>query len=76
MFCSTFAVYTNHTNILFKNLKYGLKNRVSQQKSAEATAKANEVLSNFKTVRSFANEDYELDEYSKLVNQSCSMNQV
>jgi len=49
--------------------------KISQQKSAEATAKANEVLSNFKTVRSFANEDYELDEYSKLVNQSCNMSQ-
>ena len=50
--------------------------RIAQQHSANATAKANEVIANFRTVRAFANESYEDEKYGKLVSLSCGVNQV
>jgi len=50
--------------------------RVAQQHSANATAKANEIIANFRTVRAFANESYEDEKYGQLVSLSAEVNQV
>lgn len=59
------------------SLGSGLRNisKSAQHMAAMATGRANEVLANFTTVRSFANEDFEVDEYGKLVERSCHLNQ-
>nr|CAB3219622.1 ATP-binding cassette sub-family B member 8, mitochondrial-like [Phallusia mammillata] len=48
---------------------------LSQKHTADATAKANEVISNFRTVRAFANEPLEEDHYNKLAQKSCQVSQ-
>jgi len=48
----------------------------SQEQVAEATAKANEVISNFRTVRAFSNETWEAESYAKLAKKSCEISQV
>ena len=50
--------------------------RLSQEYASDATGKANEVLSNFRTVRAFANEKLEEASFKELIDKSCYKNQV
>ncbi|XP_076823258.1 mitochondrial potassium channel ATP-binding subunit-like [Clavelina lepadiformis] len=49
--------------------------KLAQKHAADATAKANEVVANFRTVRAFANEPLEERNYNNITTQSCHINQ-
>jgi len=73
MLCTSLPVLMLIGSAIGSNLRQ--ISRKAQMTSSEATGRANEIVGNVETVRSFANEDFEVDQFDILLQTSKDINQ-